>query len=210
VCTPLGNTGASCDAGHGCGYGTVCVGATMTAAGTCQPSITMAGAHCGDAMTAGCNGGLNLVCNTTTHMCETYHVAAAGGPCGRQMNGSDVLCPPTQACATMGGMSQCVPRIPIGGACDSTMGLFCGIGASCVADSSGGMTCRYRANAMCVQQNTAVDCTQITDCYTCAGQAECGWCAGTSTCLAASSDGSQSADGTCTGNRWDYTGVTCN
>jgi len=139
--------GGACSRDLPCIEGTACVGATMTAMGSCVAQGTTVGATC-DARTMtgpNCSLAAGLTCDTSTTMCAMQPLVAAGQTCG-VVNNVFVGCLAGAACnrATGSMTGTCVAPAADGAACDATAGPFCTFPARCVSG-----TCQLPGSQSC-------------------------------------------------------------
>jgi len=144
VCQIRGTLNSPCSAANPCGTGLACVGATMTATGTCQNALTTVGAACGGMM-PGCDGVIGLHCGgpaDTGRTCIVTAFVGDGMPCGTMGDGSFAQC--TQGdCYTATGLiaagqqGTCKLDAVDGDACDTLLGPGCTPPARCVTGTTG-------------------------------------------------------------------------
>ena len=146
-------SGGQCSKDLPCTEGQSCVGATMTAMGTCMPQGTTVGASCDARQMTGpnCSPAAGLTCGTTTNQCAIQPLVAAGQPCG-VTNGLFVGCLAGASCkrATGSATGTCVAPAADGAACDSTNGPSCTTPAKCVISGTGTAgTCQLLGSQAC-------------------------------------------------------------
>jgi hypothetical protein len=147
------DVGGACSRTAPCRDGLACVGATMTAPGTCTARATTVGALCDPQHRTGtdCNGAAGVTCDTTTRMCVMQPYVAAPMTCGL-IAGVDTLCTAAASCEIPIGQTTgtCVAPAGDGAACDITNGPDCLFPARCVTDGvSNTGTCQLPGATTC-------------------------------------------------------------
>jgi hypothetical protein len=127
TCVAQGMAGATCDDNHPCASPNVCIGKTLTAAGTCGPGAPPGGA----CEQSGCDFAQGLFCHPQTKVCQKIGFVMPGEPCGVINNGlvgctGSTCLPPGQLVGTCGAVAG------DGAACNDTAGPRCKAGAKCV------------------------------------------------------------------------------
>lgn len=157
TCIQEGAVGAACNRATPCGFGLSCVGATMTAMGSCMASGTTVGAAC-DVRTQtapGCNRTYGLWCNATSKTCTAVTFVGANQPCGMDSSGNLTDCSGGGECigATFGMnpvMGTCKAPAADGQACDTMNGPPCLAPARCAtASGSTAGTCTLSDASKC-------------------------------------------------------------
>ena len=144
--------GGACSRDQPCIEGDACVGATMTAMGTCHAQATAVGAAC-DArlMTmANCNPADGLTCDSATSTCVTEMLAGVGQQCG--LVGTVLVgCSSGASCVRPSGSQTgtCVAPAADGAACDTAAGPFCTFPAKCVTTGGTAGTCELAGSMNC-------------------------------------------------------------
>ncbi|HEY6458688.1 MAG TPA: hypothetical protein VIY73_01015 [Polyangiaceae bacterium] len=151
TCIAEGGQGASCGKGAPCSALFTCVGADNAkgVTGTCQSSLTTAGATCDPSQqsTPGCDRNSVLTCNTQSKVCSTLVVATGGQPCGtNDVDDQTVVCGTNGVCTgstagtstTPGTPGTCTAAAAEGAACDLANGPGCLQLARCVVTSDAG------------------------------------------------------------------------
>jgi hypothetical protein len=145
-------SGGQCGRDLPCIEGQSCVGATMTAMGTCMAQGTTAGATCDARQMTGpnCSAAAGLTCDTTNNQCAMQPLVPAGQTCG-VINGLLVGCLAGASCnrATGSATGTCVAPAADGAACDSANGPFCTTPAKCVTTTGTAGTCELVGSQAC-------------------------------------------------------------
>lgn len=144
VCFAPLAAGGACDKDHHCGPELACVGATKSAAGTCQAKGATAGAACDatDKTAADCVLTRGLFCDSTGH-CKAATITKAGEACGTTGTDTIAACGAAGLCVKTAATDKagvCKAAAVDGAACDGdpTKGPDCLLPAKCVPTTSGG------------------------------------------------------------------------
>ena len=154
LCEIPGTNGASCDAGHSCGFQLSCVTPAGQAEGSCQASGTTAGVACDlkRELAPACDASSALACDSKTKMCTEQTYATAGGACGF-VGTSVVACTSASTCFGASGTiaGACKALALEGQACDTAAGPGCMAPARCVTGSATATagTCQLPDPAAC-------------------------------------------------------------
>jgi hypothetical protein len=129
--------GGACGVGLPCLDGLRCVGASADAGthGTCQQSVTTAGAPC-DPAGAQCSNFAGLTCDTQSKVCTTAALVGDGQPCG--LVGTGIVYCAAGLCVGSGSTFTCQGYSDVGGPCDLAAGPGCISPARCVVTGGAG------------------------------------------------------------------------
>ena len=139
---PPGCAGESCTPFDQCEPGTVCLGGTCTeppGVTPMPPTAPLPPANLGDDCSrVSCDARQDgIYCNRITSKCEAMlPLAMPGQPCGPLLDGSGgtVFCTAGATCVGRQGLTRtCEPDLPVGEACQATLGARCARPATCVS-----------------------------------------------------------------------------
>lgn len=145
ACDPTGRTRPGCDrnAGFVCNAG---VPATIDAGGALDGGEDASEGGAESDAEAGQDAAADLA-----RTCQTVVVAAAGQPCGDDVDGQPVYCQAEGACTGASGSTPgiCTAAAADGAPCDTVKGPGCVIPARCIGTGGTAGTCQYSGAQIC-------------------------------------------------------------